>query len=216
MKNCLYADQLECGLDESGCGPMMGDLYCAGVILPTECPYEECQEYWDMLNDSKKVSKKNRDKLFDFIKEIAIDYGIERISVEEIDKNNIFQSRSDGFHKVLNNLNIKPTQIIVDGTAFRPYYNEEGEIIPHICIKGGDEKFRNIAAASILAKVSRDRYVEKLHEEYPEYNWVKNKGYGTKEHLEAIKQNGITKYHRKTFGICKQWRDLPDKNLKSG
>lgn len=205
LKDYYKENELEIGMDESGAGPLMGSLYVAGVILPHKCPYEECKDYWEMLNDSKKLSDKKKDMLFDFIPEVAIDYSIVTITPEEVDRDNIWQSRVKGFHKVLDELSIKPTHIIVDGTAFKPYMDSEGNVIPHVCIKKGDTKYRSIAAASILAKVARDREVIELHNEYPEYNWLSNKGYGTKEHLDAIKEYGITEYHRKTYGICKEF-----------
>ena len=201
-------NEIEVGMDESGAGPMSGDLFLAGVILPSKCPDEESQKYWDMLNDSKKLSDKKRNLLYDFILKIAKNYSIVRITPEQIDQDNIWNSRINGFHNVIDKLTLKPTHIIVDGKAFKPY----GEI-PYKCFNKGDTKFKSIAAASILAKVSRDRVMIKLHEEYPLYNWKKNKGYGTKEHLNAIQQYGITKYHRKTYGLCKEWNTLPKKFL---
>lgn len=209
LKNFYKENEVEVGIDESGAGPMMGNLYIAGVILPNECQYEECKDYWDMLNDSKKLSAKKREMLFDFIQQIAIDYSIVKVSPEDIDIDNIWHSRVNGFHSVIDELVIKPTHIIVDGNAFKPYYDDDGNRILHKCIKKGDAEYKSIAAASILAKVSHDREVIKLHEEYPQYNWIKNKGYGTREHLDAIKEYGITPYHRKTFGICKKWEELP-------
>lgn len=209
LKNYYKENELEVGMDESGAGPMMGDLFLAGVILPSECPYPECKDYWDMLNDSKKLSAKKRDMLFDFIKEVAIDYSIVRVSPKIIDRDNIWYCRVNGFHQVVDKLALTPTHIIVDGSAFKQYYDKDGEQIPHTCIDKGDTKYKSIASASILAKVSHDRAIIKLHEEYPQYNWKQNKGYGTKEHLDAIKQYGITKYHRKTYGICKEWDTLP-------
>lgn len=208
LKNYYKENEIEVGIDESGAGPMMGSLYISSVILPNKCPNDESRELWDMLNDSKKLSEKKRNLLFDFIKKIAIDYSIISVSPEKIDIDNIWNARVNGFHTVLDNLKTRPTHIIVDGNAFKTYY-ENQKIIPSICIKQGDSKYKSIAAASILAKVSHDKDIIKLHEKYPQYNWIKNKGYGTKEHMNAIKQYGITKYHRKTFGICKQWKTLP-------
>lgn len=213
LKNFYKENELEVGMDESGAGPMMGDLYVAGVILPPECPNGDCQNLWDMLNDSKKLSEKKRELLFDFITDIAIDYVIVNITPEEIDRDNIWYCRVNGFHKVIDGLLVKPSHIIVDGTAFKPYY-EDGEVIPYKCIDKGDTKYKSIAAASILAKVSHDRAIIKLHNEYPQYNWIKNKGYGTAEHINAIRKYGITRYHRKTYGICKDWENLPKKFLK--
>ena len=206
-------NEIEVGIDEAGAGPMMGNLYISAVILPDKCPYEECEEYWNMLNDSKKLSAKKRDLLFDFIPEVAIDYSIVKVTPEDIDIDNIWWSRVNGFHKTIDELMIKPTHIIVDGNAFKDYYDENGKKISHVCIKQGDSKYRSIAAASILAKVTHDRDILELHKEYPMYDWENNKGYGTKTHLEAIKKYGITKYHRKTFGICRDWKKLPQNFL---
>ena len=208
LENYYKEGELEVGMDESGAGPMMGDLFLAGVILPVECPYPECQDYWDMLNDSKKLSAKKRELLFDFIPQVAIDYSIVRISPEIIDRDNIWYCRVNGFHQVIDKLALIPTHIIVDGDAFKQYY-KDGEKIPYKCIDKGDTKYKSIAAASILAKVSHDRAIVKLHEEYPQYNWKQNKGYGTQQHMDAIKQYGITKYHRRSYGICKEWESLP-------
>ena len=201
--------ELECGIDEAGAGPLMGSLYISAVILPAKCPYEECEEYWSMLDDSKKLSQKKKDLLFEFIPQIAIDYSVVKVTAQDIDEDNIWYSRVNGFHTAIDELTIKPTHIIVDGNAFKPYYDSEGKEIPHKTIKGGDAKYRSIAAASVMAKVTKDLEALKLHEEYPQYNWIKNKGYGTAEHLAAIRKYGITKYHRKTFGICKDWESLP-------
>lgn len=209
LKNFYKENEVEVGMDESNCGSMVGSLVVAGVILPNECPFEECQHYWDMINDSKKLSQKKRNMLFEFITEIAIDYSIIQVSSQDIDIDNIWYSRVNGFHSVIDELVIKPTHIIVDGTAFKPYYDDDGKVIPYKCINKGDTKYKSIACASILAKVSHDRAIGKLHEEYPQYNWIKNKGYGTVEHMNAIRQYGITPYHRKTYGICKQWKTLP-------
>ena len=214
MKDYFKEGELEIGIDEAGAGPMMGSLYIGGVILPNKCPYEECQEYWDMINDSKKLSEKKRNMLFDFIKQIAIDYSIVEVKPADIDIDNIWHSRMNGFHTVIDELTIKPTSIIVDGNAFKNYYDENGEQIKHTCIEKGDSKYKSIAAASILAKVAHDNSIIKLHEEYPVYNWIKNKGYGTREHLEAIRKYGITPYHRKTFGLCRQWKELPQTFIK--
>ena len=211
LKNYYKENELEVGMDESGAGPMAGDLFLAGVILPHECPFEECQEYWDMLNDSKKLSPKKRELLFEFIIQIAIDYSIVSMTPLEIDRDNIWWCRVNGFHKVINNLELRPTHIIVDGTAYKQYKDEFGRKVPHVCINKGDTKYKSIAAASILAKVSHDRAILKLDQEYPLYNWKQNKGYGTKTHLDAIREYGITKYHRKTYGLCKEWETLPQK-----
>jgi len=186
LKNFYKENELEVGMDESGCGPMCGDLYVAAVILPPECP-DGCEEFWDMLNDSKKLSEKKRNLLFDFITEIAIDYSIVNITPKEIDRDNIWQSRVNGFHQALDSLMLIPTHIIVDGTAFRQYIDKEENFVSHTCINKGDTKYKSIAAASILAKVSRDRVIVKLHNEYPQYNWIKNKNLLNDIDIDGVK-----------------------------
>lgn len=184
-KNCLY----ECGTDEAGRGCLAGPVTAAAVILP---------EGFNNLkiNDSKQISYSNRIKLKTEIKNSAISFGVHHIFEDEIDKINILNASIKAMHGAIEKLNQTPEFIIVDGNKFKPYLN-----IPYETIVKGDSKYQNIAAASILAKTYRDIYMEKIHEEFPMYNWKQNKGYPTKEHREAIKQYGITKYHRKSFKL---------------
>ena len=198
--------KLEIGIDEVGRGCLFGPVYSAGVIWLQE-------ELDDNLNikDSKKCSEKKRNYLYNYIKENAISYTIQSISNEDIDKYNILESTYNCMHLCLDDIssNIDYDTILVDGDKFRPYYNKyNGDFMKHICVTGGDNKYKSIACASILAKVERDNYILKLCEEYPElkkYDIHNNKGYGTKKHIDAIKEYGITKWHRKTFGICKNY-----------
>jgi len=178
---------IEVGIDESGCGCAAGDLFVSAVILPKD--YDNIY-----INDSKKLSEKKREQLFDEIIKNVLDYSIIRISSETIDEINILNARILGYHKCLDELKLNYNLIAIDGNMFSQYKNKK-----HVCIVKGDEKYQNIAAASILAKVTRDRYMCKLHEEYPVYNWKNNKGYLTKFHIDTIKLKGITKYHRLTF-----------------
>ena len=152
--------------------------------------------YKRQLNDSKQLSENKRDKLRYIIENEAISYAYFHIYPDEIDKINILNASILAMHKSIALLKIKPEFIIVDGNKFKPINN-----IPHETIIKGDSKFLNIAAASIIAKTQRDDYMYKIHEEFPMYNWKQNKGYPTKEHREAIRKYGITKYHRKTFRL---------------
>lgn len=180
------------GTDEAGRGCLAGPVTAAAVILPRHFKNK-------ILNDSKILSLKNRNELKAFIEHNATAYGIEHIFMEEIDKINILNASILGMHKALDKLRTTPQCIIVDGNKFKEYKE-----IPHECIIKGDGKYQSIAAASVLAKTYRDAYMEKIHEEFPMYNWKKNKGYPTKEHRTAIEKFGITKYHRKSFKL------LPD------
>ncbi|SHE76957.1 RNase HII [Arenibacter palladensis] len=192
MLKAFYKYELEAGTDEAGRGCLAGPVTAAAVILPKDFSN-------DTLNDSKILSSAKRDLLRPIIETNATSFGIAQIFPDEIDKINILNASFLAMHKALDQLKTDPQFIIVDGNRFNPYHN-----IPHACIVKGDGKYLSIAAASILAKTYRDAYMEKIHLEYPMYNWIKNKGYPTLEHREAIRKYGITKYHRKTF------RQLPD------
>lgn len=184
-----YAFFNESGTDEAGRGCLAGPVTAAAVILP-----EGFQN--NILNDSKLLSKRNRDLLKPIIEEQCLASGVAHIHPEKIDEINILNASILAMHKAIEQLNQTPPYIIVDGNKFKPYSS-----IPHTCIVKGDSKYMNIAAASILAKTYRDSYMEKIHEEFPMYNWKQNKGYPTKEHRAAIKEYGITKYHRKSFRL---------------
>ncbi len=194
-------NMIEVGIDESGCGSFIFDLYVAAVILP----HTDSNKLWADINDSKKLSSTRRKKLADYIKSVAIAYDICRISNKEIDKINILQARYKAYHNVLDNLNVRPNLILIDGNRFQSYTDKTGTQIQHICIIKGDTKYKSIAAASILAKVERDEAVLQIHKLYPMYGWDKNKGYGTKQHIDAINKYGVTEYHRLTYGICKNY-----------
>ncbi|MDG3580972.1 ribonuclease HII [Galbibacter pacificus] len=180
---------LEAGTDEAGRGCLAGPVTAAAVILPIE--FEN-----NIINDSKQLTEIKRNLLKPLIEAKASHFGVAHIYPEEIDKINILNASILGMHQALDMLNASIEQIIVDGNKFKPYKN-----VPFECIVKGDSKYLSIAAASILAKTYRDAYMEKIHEEYPMYNWKKNKGYPTMEHREAIKKYGITKYHRKSFRL---------------
>ncbi len=187
---------LECGTDEAGRGCLAGPVTAAAVILPKDFKNK-------MLNDSKKTSLTNRNILRKIIEEECPSFGVSHIYMEEIDKINILNASIAAMHSAIDQLNCAPEYIIVDGNKFKPY----GEI-PYSCIIKGDGKYLSIAAASILAKTYRDAYMEKIHEEFPMYNWKQNKGYPTREHREAIRKYGITKYHRKSFRLLPEQLEI--------
>jgi ribonuclease HII len=202
-------DNIELGIDEAGRGCLFGRVYIAGVILPQNI-IELCDEEDIIIKDSKKMSKKNKNKAREFIEKNAIDYSISYKENTYIDQHNIFACTMEGMHDVVDNIKIKPNKILVDGNSFRKYYDSEGNIIEHECVIGGDNKYMSIAAASILAKTYKDEYIETILKEYPDYkkyDLEHNSGYGTSNHLEAIQLYGITKHHRKTFGLCKSYCD---------
>ncbi len=182
----------EVGTDEAGRGCLAGPVTAAEIILPKHFKN-------NLLNDSKQLSETKRDILRPIIEEDALCYGVAHIFPEEIDKINILNASILAMHKAIDQLNENLKFIIVDGNRFKPYKN-----VPFECIIKGDGKYMSIAAASVLAKTYRDEYMAQLHDEFPMYNWKKNKGYPTKEHREAIRTYGLTKYHRKSF------RQLPE------
>ncbi|WP_159019336.1 ribonuclease HII [Algibacter sp. L3A6] len=180
---------LECGTDEAGRGCLAGPVTAAAVILPKD--FKNI-----ILNDSKQLSEKKRDILKPIIEAHALTFGVAHVFQEEIDDINILNASILAMHKSIEQLEPQPEFIIVDGNRFKPFKD-----IPFETIIKGDGKYLSIAAASILAKTYRDLYMDKIHEEFPMYNWKQNKGYPTKEHRRAIAEFGITKYHRKTFRL---------------
>lgn len=183
---------LEAGTDEAGRGCLAGPVTAAAVILKDGFQSE-------FINDSKQLSEKKRDLLRPIIEQQAHTYAVVHIDPKEIDRINILNASILGMHHALDKLICQPEFIIVDGNRFKNYQE-----IPHECIIKGDGKYLSIAAASILAKTYRDAYMDKIHEEFPMYNWKKNKGYPTKEHREAIRKYGSTPYHRKSFRLLPQ------------
>lgn len=182
----------EVGTDEAGRGCLAGPVTAAAVILPKGFRN-------NVLNDSKQLSEKKRDVLRPIIENISIGFGVAHIYPEKIDEINILNASIMAMHHAIEQIDLNPKFIIVDGNRFKPFND-----IPFECIIKGDAKYMSIAAASVLAKTYRDEYMENIHLEYPMYNWKKNKGYPTKEHRQAIREYGITKYHRKSF------RQLPE------
>jgi ribonuclease HII len=189
LKNNYYIGKIEAGCDEAGRGCLAGSVYAAAIILPDN--YQN-----DLLNDSKQLTEKRRYELREIIERDAIAWAVGIVTPEEIDKINILNASILAMHRALDQLKVRPEAIIVDGNRFKPYNK-----IPHTTIVKGDGKYLSIAAASILAKTYRDDYMNRLAEEYPQYDWLSNKGYPTKKHREAIRQYGITPYHRKSYNL---------------
>ncbi len=196
LKQSLTYNTLECGTDEAGRGCLAGPVTAAAVILPTDFSN-------GLLNDSKQLSEAKRMLLKPIVESESTTYGVAHVYPEEIDTINILNASIKAMHLSIDALKVKPNHIIVDGNKFKPYGS-----IPYNTIIKGDSKFLSIAAASILAKTYRDLYMEKIHEEFPMYNWKKNKGYPTQEHRNAIKKYGITKYHRKSFRLLPEQYQL--------
>ena len=185
----------EAGCDEAGRGPLAGSVFAAAVILPQDFANE-------VLNDSKQLTEHQRYALREVIEREALAWAVAEVTAEEIDRINILQASILGMHRALGKLSIVPEHILVDGNKWKPYISEGGLLeIPARTVVKGDATYMNIAAASILAKTYRDDYMLRLHKEYPMYHWDENKGYPTAAHYEAIKQYGVTPYHRKTFNL---------------
>mgnify|MGYP006182546645 CR=1 FL=1 len=180
---------LETGTDEAGRGCLAGPVTAAAIILPANFENKT-------LNDSKQLSEKTREKLRPIIEEQAVSFAVTHLEPVVIDDINILNASIKAMQESILKLDPKPEYIIVDGNRFKPVLD-----IPHSCIIKGDAKFMSIAAASVLAKTYRDEYMNKIHEEFPMYNWKQNKGYPTQEHREAIRKYGVTKYHRMSFRL---------------
>ena len=197
LQSHYYEGKIEAGCDEAGRGCLAGSVYAAAVILPEDYQNE-------LLNDSKQLTEKRRYELREIIERDAIAWAVGIVTPEEIDKINILNASILAMHRALDQLKVRPEAIIVDGNRFKPYRPVVDGIsvnIPHTTIVKGDGKYLSIAAASILAKTYRDDYMNRLAEEYPQYDWLSNKGYPTKKHREAIRQYGITPYHRKSYNL---------------
>lgn len=188
----LQEDRIEAGCDEAGRGCLAGPVAAAAVILPADF-------HNDLLNDSKKLTERQREKLRPIIEREALAWCVVMVSADEIDKINILNASITGMHRAVDGLSIRPEHLLIDGNKFRPYPG-----IDHTTVVKGDGKYMSIAAASILAKTHRDEYMMRIAEQHPEYRWDKNKGYPTKDHREAILRHGICDHHRRTFGPCLQ------------
>lgn len=189
LESHFYDNLVEAGCDEAGRGCLAGSVYAAAVILPPDYKNE-------MLNDSKKLTDKKRKQLREVIERDAVAWAVGIITPEEIDKINILNASFLAMHRALDQLQVRPEAVIVDGNRFKPYKD-----LPYTTIVKGDGKYLSIAAASILAKTYRDDYMDKLAEEFPQYDWKSNKGYPTKKHREAIRINGVTPYHRMSYNL---------------
>ncbi len=189
MERQFLTNKIEAGCDEAGRGCLAGPVFAAAVILK-----DDFENEW--INDSKQLSENRRKSLKILIEQEALAWSVAMVDPAKIDEINILNASILAMHLALDGLKIIPEHIIIDGNRFKAYKE-----IPHTCIVKGDSKFQNIAAASILAKTYRDEYMEKLHEEFPYYNWKKNKGYPTVEHRKGISEFGITIHHRKTFRL---------------
>ncbi len=197
LEKHYYNGLIEAGCDEAGRGCLAGSVFAAAVILPDN--YEN-----PLLNDSKQLTEKRRYELRQMIERDAVCWAVGIVTPQEIDKINILNASILAMHRALDQLTVRPEAIIVDGNRFKPYRTVVDGIaidIPHTTIVKGDGKYMAIAAASILAKTYRDDYMNRLAEEYPQYDWQKNKGYPTKKHREAIRQYGTTPYHRMSYNL---------------
>ena len=224
LKSHYYEGKIEAGCDEAGRGCLAGSVYAAAVIFPEDYQNEE-------LNDSKQLTDKKRHALREIIERDALAWAVGIVTPEEIDKINILNASILAMHRALDQLKVRPEAIIVDGNRFKPYTHPQslqggtppqslpkggtstttesnqcslpsgGQEVVHTCVVKGDAKYLSIAAASILAKTYRDDYMDQLAEEYPQYDWKSNKGYPTKKHRAAIKQYGVTPYHRMSYNL---------------
>lgn len=189
LKNYYEQGRVEAGCDEAGRGCLAGSVYAAAVILPPDYRNER-------LNDSKKLTARQRYALRQDIERDAVAWAVGVVTPQEIDQINILNASILAMHRALDQLQVRPEAIIVDGNRFKPYHD-----LPHTTIVKGDGKYLSIAAASILAKTYRDDEMIRLAQQYPDYDWQHNMGYPTRKHREAIRQHGVTPYHRRTFNL---------------
>ena len=187
LKTCFQHEWIEAGCDEAGRGPLAGPVTAAAVILPPEWNHP-------LLNDSKKMSEKNRNLLRKIIEKEAVAWAVEMVMPDEIDRINILNASFAAMSRAVEKLSVKPQLLLIDGNRFRSNLN-----IPYQCIVKGDATITSIAAASVLAKTYRDEYMMRIADEYPVYNWKQNKGYPTREHREAVLRHGLSPYHRVSF-----------------
>lgn len=192
LKPFFTENLIEAGCDEAGRGCIAGPVVAAAVILPRGMDFPE-------FDDSKKLTEKQREKLRIKVLENAAAYGVGIVSAEEIDEINILNASFLAMHRAIDQLKIRPELLLIDGNRFNKYHD-----IKHQCIVGGDAKYQSIAAASILAKTTRDHIMEEIDTQYPAYNWRQNKGYPTIEHKNAVAEHGMSPYHRKTFNMSIQ------------
>lgn len=201
LKMHHMSNKIEVGIDEAGRGPLLGRVYVGAVILPPDDSYFD----HSLMRDSKKLSVRKRLMAYDYIRENAIEWTFAYADEKQIDHENILQATFTTMHKALDQLQVRPEHLLVDGDKFR-IYTRDNKIIPHLTVEDGDNTYSAIAAASIVAKVEHDKYIDKLCDENPHlevYGLRTNRGYGTAEHMRAIKEHGITEWHRRSFGPCK-------------
>ena len=189
LQPCMTPGIIEAGCDEAGRGPLAGPVFAAAVILPEGFSHP-------LLNDSKKMSEKNRDILREVIEREAVAWAVEEVSAEEIDTINILNASITGMQRAVRRLAVKPELLLIDGNKFKPFDGYDYKTVVH-----GDATYACIAAASVLAKTWRDGYMRKIAQEYPQYGWEKNAAYPTPEHREAIRKYGITPYHRRSYAL---------------
>ena len=192
LKQYYTEDLIEAGCDEAGRGCIAGPVVAAAVILPRGIDFSD-------FDDSKKLTEKQRERLRIKVLDNALAYGVGIVSAKEIDEINILNASFLAMHRAIDQLKVRPELLLIDGNRFNPYKG-----IRHQCIVGGDAKYQSIAAASILAKTTRDHIMEEYHKEFPQYNWLKNKGYPTPEHKNAVAEHGVSPIHRMTFNMAIQ------------
>ena len=196
LETCFQRELIEVGCDEAGRGCLAGSVFASAVILPPDFHHP-------LLNDSKQMTEARRNKLRTIIEDEALAWYVAEVSAERIDQINILNASIEGMNIAIKNLSIKPEYIVVDGNRFKTDLD-----IPWRTIVKGDGKYANIAAASVLAKTHRDEYMMRIAEEYPMYGWAKNKGYPTREHRIAVREYGLSPYHRKTFNVSPEQLEL--------
>ena len=195
LKKFFKKGLIEAGCDEAGRGCLAGPVFAASVILPPNFRHP-------LLNDSKQVTEEHRNELRPIIERKAIAWAVAMVDHTEIDRINILKASFKAMHQAIDQLSTRPELLLIDGNRFTPYFG-----IIHQCVIQGDAIYASIAAASILAKTHRDEYMLRLHNEYPQYGWHENKGYGTVSHRKNINDHGLSPYHRRTFGICNEIAD---------
>ena len=196
LENCYQKDLIEAGCDEAGRGCLAGSVFAAAVILPPDFHHP-------LLNDSKQMTARNRDTLRGIIEREAVAWAVAEITAARIDEINILNASFEGMNSAVMQLAVAPQVLAIDGNRFRTTLE-----LPYACIVKGDGKYADIAAASVLAKTHRDEYMMRLHDEYPQYGWDRNKGYPTREHRLAIRRHGLTPYHRLSFNHDKDQLEL--------
>lgn len=196
LQQYLNKGVIEAGCDEAGRGCLAGPVFAAAVILPEDFQNE-------LLNDSKQLNEKQRYELRPIIERKALAWAVGIVDNHEIDKINILRASIEAMHRAIRQLKISPEALLIDGNRFYPF-----EDIPHTTIVKGDGKMMSIAAASVLAKTYRDDFMTQIHNEFPVYNWAVNKGYPTKDHRAAIAQHGVTPYHRMSFRLLPEPKQL--------